>query len=274
MTLSKKQKNEIVECCVIPRDLRTACGDIIAKSRNCIGIVDGSTVKSWHTSTQPLSTDIAQKVAETLTTVGIDDTLEIVVERASKAISQLKAGHGDYSSSGPCATFAAAHLVRREVWRVGDCWVRIAAKIHPPKMWPDHVVALARTLILRANLAKGHMTVKELMLDDPGRDGVTSLLFASEALRNCECEGGYGAVDGSTVPAMYLERWSVDKGKEVVLATDGYLDISGTMNDAEMHLNSVLANDPLLIGKYRQTKTRVPGANSFDDRAYVRLIMP
>jgi len=268
-------KNRVLlETRVTPRDANVICADVIALSHNCVAVIDGSTGKPWHAPGQPSAAVVAKKIAEVLNNLGKRDAMEDVVLRASQALADLKAANQTGPLIGPCATFAAAHLARREVWRVGDCLVRIGSNIYPPQMWPDEVISSARALILRSSLAEGGLTTADLLLNDHGRKAVMPLLRASEGLRNRDVVGGYGALDGTLVPSKYLERWTVAKGEEVVLATDGYLDVSGSLKDAEAHLRAIIEKDPLLIGNYPKTKACVTGANSFDDRAFIRFIMP
>jgi len=58
---------------------------------------------------------------------------------------------------------------------------------------------------------------------------------------------------------------------EVVLDSDGYLSPAPTLRDPEAELSASLAADPLRIGVHASTKAPPAGANSFDDRTYVRL---
>lgn len=57
----------------------------------------------------------------------------------------------------------------------------------------------------------------------------------------------------------------------VVLASDGYPFLKGTLKDSEEALHSLLASDPLLFREYRSPKAFLPANNSYDDRAYIRF---
>ena len=61
-------------------------------------------------------------------------------------------------------------------------------------------------------------------------------------------------------------------GDEVVLATDGYPVLCPTLQATENALAQLLHDDPLLIHHYQATKAHMHGNNSFDDRAYLRVV--
>eukprot|EP00978_Attheya_sp_CCMP212_P011107 scaffold27157_cov59-Attheya_sp.AAC.1 len=61
--------------------------------------------------------------------------------------------------------------------------------------------------------------------------------------------------------------------KEVILATDGYPDIFETLQETEAHWNTIINQDPLMIRQYPSTKGVQPGAESFDDRTYLRIAL-
>ena len=59
---------------------------------------------------------------------------------------------------------------------------------------------------------------------------------------------------------------------EVVLASDGYPKLFGTLEESEHYLQKVLAEDPLCISLNKQTKGLMVGNNSYDDRTFVRFV--
>jgi hypothetical protein len=236
-------------------------------------VVDGATGKSWHQNRWPGSREVAGQVAEVLRSSGEADDFETVLDRASMAVMDRKRETGCRSEEGASATFAVVHFKKREVWRVGTIWVRIGNRIYPPLPSAEDVVASARALVLRAALLNG-TTVESLRRHDPGREAVVPLLAAAERLRNRSLPGGFGSVDGSQVPSEYREQWSVDSQDEVVIATDGYLDVAGDLAAAERALSKRLERDALFIEDPPQTKGCNAGMRSFDDRSYVRAIIP
>ena len=63
----------------------------------------------------------------------------------------------------------------------------------------------------------------------------------------------------------------LDSGAEVVLCSDGYPVIEGTLAKSEMTLAALLEQDILCINELRGTKCVAYGNYSFDDRTYVRF---
>jgi glycerophosphoryl diester phosphodiesterase len=63
-----------------------------------------------------------------------------------------------------------------------------------------------------------------------------------------------------------------DSVKEVILASDGYPDLYPTLQETERNLREIIAQDPMLVGvRHRSTKGVLKGAESFDDRTYLRI---
>ena len=64
----------------------------------------------------------------------------------------------------------------------------------------------------------------------------------------------------------------VPEFSEMVLASDGYPKLFGTLEESEHYLQKVLAEDPLCISLNKQTKGLMVGNNSYDDRTFVRFV--
>ncbi len=59
---------------------------------------------------------------------------------------------------------------------------------------------------------------------------------------------------------------------EVVMASDGFPDLCPTLNESESRLRWLLKTDPGAVAElWTVGKALRPGANSVDDRAYLRL---
>ncbi|MFE9968093.1 hypothetical protein OG894_42735 (plasmid) [Streptomyces sp. NBC_01724] len=135
----------------------------------------------------------------------------------------------------------------------------------------DDVLAGTRAVYLHCLLAVGQ-TAEELAAQDPdpGRQIILPVLKQQGLLANQPGPFGYGVLDGSRVPEPYIEVIPLDGAHEVVLASDGYLTASPTLDEAERALAASIALDPLRITN-PGTKAVEPDRASFDDRAYVRL---
>ncbi|MDX6718523.1 MAG: hypothetical protein QOJ63_777 [Solirubrobacteraceae bacterium] len=73
------------------------------------------------------------------------------------------------------------------------------------------------------------------------------------------------------MPEWFRGCFRVKRGEEIVLASDGYPRIYGSLAGSEAALATSLKADPLRIREDRTTKGVRPGHRSFDDRAFVRL---
>ena len=80
------------------------------------------------------------------------------------------------------------------------------------------------------------------------------------------------AVDGTPVPQELIEILTVERGAEIVFASDGYPKLFATLSDSEAYLADSILGDPLRIWSHPSTKGMRPGQLSFDDRAYIRFV--
>jgi len=82
----------------------------------------------------------------------------------------------------------------------------------------------------------------------------------------------YPALDGFPVPEEAIRVVPLGReDREVVLASDGYPVLHPTLEESEAALHFLLESDPMLFRVHRSTKGRALDADSFDDRAYLRL---
>jgi hypothetical protein len=248
---------------------KDALADRLVLDGGTVGVVDGATAKIWDSPQAPTGVQVADCVAEIIeATAG---RASDVVRRATTAVADLHSRAGVAPGSASAATFAAVVVEDRQVVRVGDAHVAVNGAQAERLPTGESVVARARALVLRQSLAAG-MTVAELRRRDVGRDAIQPLLRALTGLRNVAVDGGYGAIDGRPVPDCFIELISLpDSACEVILATDGYPGIGQDLEESEKLLRERLAEDPLMIADPPATKGWMIGANSYDDRAFVRL---
>jgi hypothetical protein len=251
-----------------------ALADRLILDGRLAGVVDGATAKDWDSPAAPDGARIADCVAEVIRATAGEASAAGTVRQASAAVSGLHSQAGVPAGSGSAATFAAVAVEHRQVWRVGDAHVAINGAQIAELPTGEAIVAQARALVLRQCLAAG-MTVDDLRRHDRGREATQPLLRALTGLRNVAVEGGYGAIDGRPVPDCFIELIALPDGPcEVVLATDGYPRIAQDLEQAEKFLRTRLAEDPLMIADPPATKGWMIGADSFDDRSFVRLALP
>jgi hypothetical protein len=178
----------------------------------------------------------------------------------------------------PEAVLTVYSRARREIWQIGDVgfWHSgIPEDYVNGRKLVDRYAADIRAAIIRVELASGSEPAN-LPGDDQGRRAISSLLASQADFRNnlAARELAYPAIDGQAVPASLLIVHKVpDDVSQIVIASDGYPRIQPTLLGSEQVLARLLAIDPLCIEELRGTKGVLPGARSFDDRAYLRLMV-
>lgn len=177
----------------------------------------------------------------------------------------------------PTAVLAVYSRARQEVWQIGDVgyWHPGLADggVRPVKKL-DRYAAHMRRAVLLAELANG-VAPATLAAEDPGRHAILGLLTHGIFCNNAGAgEWAYAAVDGREVPMGLVAVHCVPDGvTDLVLASDGYPRCLPTLARSEDLLAELLAQDPLCIGVLEGTKGVLPGNYSFDDRAYLRLVI-
>ncbi|MDX3193561.1 hypothetical protein PV458_34610 [Streptomyces sp. MN03-5084-2B] len=260
----------IVESAVVPRTSAVPCADRLILGEHVLGVADGATGKPWDSG--PDGAALAEAVAGHLVATASGTGARVATDSATALVRSLLAAAGAGPGEGSAVTFCVLHRPRREIWRVGEGRVLLDGTPVPPRPTGERVVAEARALVLRRHLADG-VPEATLLAEDPGRAAVQELLRALGGLRNRSvARYGYGAVDGQDVPDDFVEVIPVPAGvREITLTTDGYPEAAPTLAEAERLLADRLARDPLMIEDPPETKGLRPGADSFDDRAYLRL---
>ena len=121
-------------------------------------------------------------------------------------------------------------------------------------------------------MMKGQI-VRELQASDPSWPILKPLFEAAPAYQNHPTDAlGYGAFDGHDIPACHLHAFPVPEHvHEVVLASDGYPVLHGTLAQSEEALWALAERDPLMIGEYPGCRAFPATGGSFDDRTYLRL---
>jgi hypothetical protein len=160
---------------------------------------------------------------------------------------------------------------RRELWRIGDSGFAIDGAVDLPDKPIDQLAYGLRAAYLQALLAGG-ADPADLTDDDPGFALLKPFYVAQRNLTNQTVPYGYGALDGSAVPAAYIECIPVPAdARRLVLATDGYPFILDTLQATEDALAELMARDPLGITDWPRPLGIGPLIDAFDDRAWIEL---
>lgn len=265
---------DIVEWAVIGKRGLDTCEDAAVCTPHHAAVIDGATdlsgaTFSGRTGGQIAAGAVAAAVACWPADIGWSDA----VASASEAVAEAVAAAGQ-PDRAPCYRPRAALAVysshRRQVWRVGDIRVRVGGTTFPTAPGLNGLIDDFRRAWLTSLLAEG--TAPDLSAGDPGLAAAYPLLARQEAFANTVgYPWSYGVIDGTDVPAAHVDIIDVPAGAEVVLATDGHIDISADLAHAETALADALAADPLALDDRRRSRAARTGDASFDDRTWIRL---
>ena len=172
------------------------------------------------------------------------------------------------------ACFVAVSFERKEVWLVGDCQCLLDQERIQETKRIDDIAANARSFFLEAEVAQGK-TIEELHKHDTGREFILPLLERQMYFQNnSTSQYWFPVIDGFDVPdeGIHIESLPTDI-ETIILASDGYPYLKGSLEESEQALQELLRDDPLLFRKYRSTKGLSDDNISYDDRSYLKLKM-
>lgn len=175
-----------------------------------------------------------------------------------------------------------------EAWLFGDCQIMVNGVQTPTVKKVDVLLGEVRSYAMHAMMLErqgddGCANSDDVDCDgrdadasgfsvDPARAMLEPLLRLQTMYENRRGEYGYFVFDGFTDVQYPIRVVQVRPGDDVVLASDGYPLLRGTLAESERELRRLRDDDPQLIDEYRSTKGFVDGLDSFDDRTYLRFI--
>lgn len=256
------------------------CEDKIFISNDFLAVIDGATSKSSFRWNGKTSGAIAGEIiGDTLKQSECDITLDLLIFRINNAIKDIyEESKGiNYFINNPVDRITACMIIyskfHNQIWIIGDCKCSINSVQYENVKKVDTILAEARALFIELQLLRGK-SIEELIAEDLGRGFIMNLLKEQYILQNNSLsQYSYGVIDGFEINAESIKIIDgIEKSSMIILASDGYFSLKEDLFQTEQHLKAVLAEDPLLIGKYKSTKGLVKGYVSFDDRALIRFI--
>lgn len=166
---------------------------------------------------------------------------------------------------------------RHKVWIIGDCQFRYGGSTFTHGKKVDEVLAGIRREVAHYLLAHGH-TEAELRENDLARAFIADALHEQTNFQNDTNETNpyrYPVLDGTVTAPDLVPEYTVSPEADgtLILASDGYPTLCDTLAETEAELQRLLLSDPLCIGENAATKGWLKGQASFDDRAYLRLVI-
>lgn len=256
----------LAEAFVSGKSPTAASEDIIVVTGSHLAVIDGMSAPLRREGSAGSGRVFALQAAAVIANLPASIEAEDAIERISRAQADIPADH-----AGPTGAVAAIFsLERREVWRVGDIHVAIGDEHYPAEKDVDTALAWFRAAINAAHLAGG-ACIEEIIASDPGLMAASELLRLQPALANMDTPFGYGVLNGSPVPARFVEIRPVPDRQEVILASDGFLNAASSLAAAEDQLQTAIRADPAGLQQLRGfAKTMTPGFLAPDDRSYIR----
>ena len=275
--MSRSIEFHVVEQFVVGKKLQQeSCEDALVVTDHFVAIVDGATSK---TPRRPDSVApgrlIAQALAKAIESLDPSMTARAAIDELTAVAKIVNDRQVQANEERASARVIILSCARKEVWRLGDCLLRIDDNEILPKNDLEQSVAAVRAGYNHILLRSG-ATIAELQQRDLGRELVLPLLKSHSVLANLNDESrfSFGVLNGTPVPERYIEVIALPSGSyDVVLCSDGYPRAYATLAEAEATLKGALNADPLCISEIVATKGRAPGDESYDDRTYVRLRM-
>ena len=264
----------LLDASVIPKDDATTCEDAIVLTDSHVAVIDGMTAGLGNDGacTEPPGRVAAARIAAATLSLPPEATAGDAVRLYTAALEPDSRNHGDVLFGASIVCLSVHH---REIWRVGDCHLRIGTAEHFGDKAVDQANASYRAAINHAALAAG-ATVNDLRVHDPGRLATGPLIDAQRRLANHTGSYGYGVLNGTAVPGDFIETFRLGAGAaDVTFMSDGYPSFGRDLAAAERHLLRILDRDPACIDELaRMAKSWKPGSNGPDDRSYVRVHLP
>ncbi|WP_149168214.1 hypothetical protein [Azospirillum brasilense] len=252
------------------------CEDSIFINDNYVAVIDGATQKSGVkidgvTPGRSISETILSFLKTAPSKLSGEDLIREVGDYVQKRLL-IPNGINKTDEHSPSASIAIVTIDTLKITIVGDVQSMINGSKSVRIKKFDEFMGEARSLYIKMLIADGRFENNGL---DIGRETIMPWLGMQHVLRNNPNFGewSYGAIDGHKVDKMHIEEISINIGDEIVLCTDGYPTINASLALAESELMHYLEKDPLRIYDVPSTKGLEKGNISFDDRAYIRIII-
>ena len=257
--------------------------DGIFLSKNFAAIVDGATAKSKFTLNGKSTGKLAMElVIKAISKLPEDICMSDAIANISAAIYSFYKENNLLADlkNKPNLRFTASAVIYsralNEIWQIGDCRFLVGSTYSTNEKGIDEIMAKARAAFNETALINGEITLESLKDHDPGRDFIMPFLTRQALLQNCPYKNqfSFAVFDGFTIDPKKVIVFPVGKAKEFVLSSDGYPQTFNTLEKSEQYLHAIMQKDPNCIREYKCTKGLKKGNRSFDDRAYLKIILP
>lgn len=266
---------EIIEQSITPKNNDNKTEDGIVVTRDFVAVIDGSTSKTptrisrWRSNGRYCM----QLISKYIKAMPKDATAEqfcrgvstYVAKKYKDSKLERLAQHPEERLTASCVVYSR---LQRQIWMVGDCQCMVGDTLYDNPKPCEQQIAEERAAVAQRLLDSGQATVESLRTHDTAREAIIPMLVESMKKQNID----YAVVDGFSIPMRKVRIVTLDfQPWTIVLASDGYPLLKQTLAESEAALAQQAKDDPLNIGRFKATKGFATGANSFDDRSYIRF---
>lgn len=284
-TPENKATWRVIEHHVIPRDPAKGSEDGLLISDGCYAVLDGVSSGDKNIRINDLTPgQFAVRVGiESMKNMHeLKDPYEIVDTITHAIQDALEREKAHIGNARPSFVFVAFFPKLNSILRVGDCSYLIDGKGENPGLAVDRAKAVVRRRAIKRLLKKDGTTEDDLRKQEHEknppdfRTHAKALTAAWQTFftNQPDADFGYGVVDGTSIPRSKIEIIPVpQEARSIILASDGYPPeaLKNKLEESEEALKELLERDPLGIYTWTATRSPAPGADSFDDRTYVRI---
>lgn len=265
------------------RKVHSLCEDGVFFNGHFAAVIDGCSSHKPPLHEGKSSGVIAKDlILEALATLAPESTMEEAFSACNTALACWYQGHGLLEAmrndpSGRCSAYIAmVSKARREVWILGDCQALVDGQVYTSHKPIDILMENLRALYIEVELQGG--SSEEALAQDfePIRKRLSSQMAVQPIFQNStrRTSFSYFTLDGffTNFAAVQVVKLG-DADTQVVLGSDGYPQLLGSLHATEERLAALLASDPLCFRENRSTKGLERGNISFDDRSYLRVMV-
>jgi hypothetical protein len=256
------------------------CEDAIFVNEHFVAIIDGATNKTTKLWNGRTSGQIAKDcILEALPHIQADAAPEKFFLTCNESIKNWYDKNSvtiemQYHINQRCtASMILYNKYTNQVWGVGSGQAIIGKEHVNNTKLGDDLLSELRAFFIATEIKNGR-TEAELIQDDTGRELIRPLLLRQMLFQNSneQSEWNFYELDGFFTGTHGIYIYDIPEGiNEIILASDGYPEVLGSLEQTEAFLKQLLNEDPLCYKKYKATKGLRPGNVSFDDRSYVKI---
>ena len=272
MTISPRRFSVVESLCATGKDTDARKEDRLVVTDDFAAVIDGAT-SSGPIGGRPGGIVAAEAVEQTIRDLASDASVRDFVDGATTAIARAIGDWPDETTMRPSAVAAVWSRARGEVWRVGDCHIRIDGREYHGGKEIDRIGYEFRCAVIRARLRLGLTSLDAELRIPTMEQPFRPLVLAQHAFLNLDSDDplAYGGLAGTFVPDRFVEVFEVADAREIVLASDGFLSPAATLAEGLAEIARVRQNDPLMVELVMGSRPFMPGRDYFDDTTYVRL---